>query len=71
MKIDATRRLGNTSLALEALGFGCAPLGNLYHEISDRDATALTQAAWDAGFRYYDTAPHYGQGLSERRLGIC
>ncbi len=69
MKIDATRRLGNTSLVLEALGFGCAPLGNLYHAISDRDATALTQAAWDAGFRYYDTAPHYGQGLSERRLG--
>ena len=65
----ARRQLGNTALTLDTLGFGCAPLGNLYHALSERDASALLHAAWEAGFRHYDTAPHYGQGLSERRLG--
>ena len=64
-----TRTVGGTSLRVETLGFGCASLGNLYHAISDADASDLTHAAWDAGFRYFDTAPHYGQGLSERRVG--
>lgn len=63
------RRIGGTSLMIDQLGFGCAPLGNLYHEVDDAEAAATLQAAWDAGFRYYDTAPHYGQGLSERRVG--
>jgi D-threo-aldose 1-dehydrogenase len=51
------------------VGFGAAPIGNLYREISDEDAAATVEAAWDAGWRYFDTAPHYGLGLSERRLG--
>ncbi|MEV4512068.1 aldo/keto reductase [Dactylosporangium sp. NPDC049525] len=51
------------------LGLGCAQLGNLYHEIDDERARATVDAAWDAGVRYFDTAPHYGLGLSERRLG--
>jgi D-threo-aldose 1-dehydrogenase len=51
------------------LGLGCAQLGNLYHAISDDRATATVAAAWDTGIRYFDTAPHYGLGLSERRLG--
>ncbi|WP_327005092.1 aldo/keto reductase [Dactylosporangium sp. NBC_01737] len=51
------------------LGLGCAQLGNLYHEIDDERACATVDAAWDAGVRYFDTAPHYGLGLSERRLG--
>lgn len=51
------------------LGLGCAQLGNLYRERSDEDARAIVDAAWDAGIRYFDTAPHYGLGLSERRLG--
>ncbi|GAA3244792.1 aldo/keto reductase [Dactylosporangium siamense] len=51
------------------LGLGCAQLGNLYHEIDDDRARATVDAAWDAGVRYFDTAPHYGLGLSERRLG--
>ncbi|GAB3824229.1 aldo/keto reductase [Dactylosporangium cerinum] len=51
------------------LGLGCAQLGNLYHEIDDERAHATVDAAWDAGVRYFDTAPHYGLGLSERRLG--
>jgi D-threo-aldose 1-dehydrogenase len=53
------------------LGLGCAQLGNLYQERSDADARAIVEAAWDAGIRYFDTAPHYGLGLSERRLGAA
>ncbi len=63
------RRIGNTGLMVDALGFGCASLGNLYRVVGDRDAARTLRAAWEAGFRYYDTAPHYGQGLSERRVG--
>ncbi len=50
------------------LGFGSAPLGNLYRAVSDKDADATFDAAWKAGLRYYDTAPLYGLGLSETRL---
>jgi D-threo-aldose 1-dehydrogenase len=51
------------------LGLGCGPLGNLYHAIGDDQAAATIDAAWDAGVRFFDTAPHYGLGLAERRLG--
>ncbi len=50
------------------LGFGTAPLGNLYRAISDDDADAILEAAWAGGVRYFDTAPLYGLGLSETRL---
>lgn len=50
-------------------GFGGAPIGNLGTPVSDDDALAAIEAAWSAGVRYFDTAPHYGMGLSERRLG--
>lgn len=63
------QEIGTTGLYINPLGFGCAPIGNLYHAISDDLASSVLQASWDAGFRYYDTAPHYGQGLSERRTG--
>jgi D-threo-aldose 1-dehydrogenase len=53
------------------LGLGCGPLGNLYHAIGDDQAAATIDAAWDAGVRFFDTAPHYGLGLSERRLGAA
>ncbi len=53
------------------LGLGCAGLGNLYRAISDETAASTVAAAWDAGIRYFDTAPHYGLGLSERRLGAA
>ncbi len=56
---------------MERLGLGCAQLGNLYTAIDDATATATVRAAWDAGIRYFDTAPHYGLGLSERRLGAA
>ncbi|MGM1063159.1 aldo/keto reductase [Saccharothrix sp. Mg75] len=56
-------------IPLTRLGFGTGPLGNLYAEVTDEDAFAALEAAWDAGVRYFDTAPHYGLGLAERRLG--
>jgi D-threo-aldose 1-dehydrogenase len=54
---------------LGRLGFGGTGVGNLYRAISDEQAAATVEAAWDAGIRYFDTAPHYGLGLSERRIG--
>ncbi len=50
------------------LGFGSAPLGNLYSAVSEAQAQATMQAAWDAGHRFFDTAPLYGLGLAETRL---
>lgn len=61
-------RLGNGGLTFTEIGFGTAPLGNLYRAIGDDDARAVLDAAWTAGLRYYDTAPLYGLGLSETRL---
>ncbi len=55
-------------LQFTELGFGAAPLGNLYRPLTERDARATLDAAWTAGCRYYDTAPLYGLGLSETRL---
>ena len=54
---------------LGPVGFGAAPIGNLYRPVSDAAARAALEAAWEGGIRYYDTAPHYGLGLSERRVG--
>jgi D-threo-aldose 1-dehydrogenase len=51
------------------LGFGAAPLGNMFRNIPDAEAAATVEAAWEAGTRYFDTAPFYGGGLSEFRLG--
>jgi D-threo-aldose 1-dehydrogenase len=53
------------------LGFGAAPLGNMFRAVSDEQAQATVQAAWDAGVRLFDTAPVYGAGLSELRLGAA
>lgn len=55
--------------SIPTLGYGAANVGNLFRALSDDEAWAVLEAAWDAGIRYYDTAPHYGLGLSERRLG--
>lgn len=54
---------------LTKVGFGGAAIGNLYTAVSDEAARAAIDAAWANGIRYFDTAPHYGLGLSERRLG--
>ena len=63
------RRLGRTAVEVTELGLGTAPIGNLYAPVTDDDAAATVDAAWDAGVRYFDTAPHYGLGLAEARLG--
>lgn len=65
------RALGRSRVAVSPLGFGAAPLGNLYTPLDEETARAAVDAAWDAGVRYFDTAPHYGLGLSERRLGAA
>jgi len=54
---------------LGRLGHGAANVGNLYRPMTDEAARAVLEAAWESGIRYFDTAPHYGLGLSERRLG--
>ncbi|WP_432534709.1 aldo/keto reductase [Kineococcus arenarius] len=64
-----TAALGRTGLDVPVVGFGCAPLGNLYEQVPEAQARAALEAAWDGGLRYYDTAPYYGLGLSERRVG--
>jgi D-threo-aldose 1-dehydrogenase len=64
-----TRAIGTTGLSLTRVGFGSAPIGDLRRAPSEDAARALLQAAWDSGIRYFDTAPMYGVGLSERRVG--
>lgn len=65
----AMRRLGRTEVMLPQFGFGAAPLGELFTKVSDREAEDTLAEAWDAGIRYYDTAPWYGRGQSEHRVG--
>lgn len=63
------RRLGQTDLSIPELGFGGAPLGELRQRLTEAQAEATLSAAWQAGWRYFDTAPWYGHGLSEHRIG--
>lgn len=58
-----------SDLVLPPLGYGAANVGNLHRALTEDQAFEVLEAAWDAGVRYFDTAPHYGLGLSERRLG--
>jgi len=75
MKPDAdscalpSRRIGNTDLDVAPLGLGCAGLGNLYSAITDTQARETVRRGLNAGLRHIDTAPYYGFGLSERRVG--
>jgi D-threo-aldose 1-dehydrogenase len=69
MKPTQARTLGRSGVEVPQLGFGGAPLGELYARVSDTDADATLSAAWEAGVRYFDTAPWYGNGLSEHRVG--
>ncbi|MFK7868071.1 MAG: aldo/keto reductase [Roseobacter sp.] len=68
LKTRTYDRLGNGGVRLTELGFGSAPLGNLFRPLPDDAARATLDAAWEGGVRYYDTAPLYGLGLSETRL---
>lgn len=63
------RKLGRTALQLTEMGFGAAGMGNLYATVADQAADDTLDMAWHAGVRYIDTAPYYGFGLSERRVG--
>jgi D-threo-aldose 1-dehydrogenase len=69
MRVTDRRRLGKSGLEVPVIGFGGAPLGNMYQEFSDEQARATVRAAYDAGMRLFDTAPLYGFGLSEHRVG--
>ncbi|HEV7719339.1 MAG TPA: aldo/keto reductase, partial [Arsenicitalea sp.] len=65
------RKVGNTALSVPVLGYGSAHLGELYGLVTEADATATVDAAWDGGIRLFDTAPWYGNGLAETRLGFA
>jgi D-threo-aldose 1-dehydrogenase len=67
----ATRELGATGLHVSVLGFGGAGIGNLYREIPDTDALGAVRRSYDSGVRLFDTAPFYGFGLSELRVGAA
>lgn len=71
LKLLPTRNFGRSSVPLSLLGFGAAPIGNLYQPLSDAQAINAVDSALAAGIRYFDTAPHYGFGLSETRLGAA
>jgi D-threo-aldose 1-dehydrogenase len=62
-------KLGRTPLVVTRLGFGTAPLGGLFEALADDEAHRVVEAAWSAGIRFFDTAPQYGNGLAEQRLG--
>lgn len=69
MKATDTRHL--RGMPLTCMGLGCAQLGGLYRPVDDDEAMAIVDAAWNAGIRYFDTAPYYGFTLSEHRLGAA
>lgn len=64
-----TRPLGTTAVHVSTLGFGCAPIGGLLTPVDETAARTAIGAAWDGGIRFFDTAPFYGFGASERRAG--
>src|SRR5260221_7821166 len=66
-----TRALGRSGLDVTVIGFGAAPLGDLYARLDDATAIAAVEAAYQAGIRLFDTSPHYGNGLSEHRCGTA
>lgn len=68
MKTRHFDRLGNGGITFTELGFGTAPMANLYRAVSEPEAQGALEAAWETGCRYFDTAPLYGLGLAETRL---
>lgn len=65
----SSRQIGKNGLAVSTVSFGGSGIGNLYKPVSREQAEAVLQSSWNAGIRFFDTAPRYGHGLSERRLG--
>ncbi|MDA0708874.1 MAG: aldo/keto reductase, partial [bacterium] len=64
-----SRHIGQTGFTVTEIGFGGAPLGNLFETVAEEQAQETLEIAWRAGIRYFDTAPFYGYGQSEHRLG--
>ena len=71
MSVTDTAALGRSGVEVTRLALGCAPLGGLYSAVDEATARATVDAAWQAGLRFFDTAPLYGFGLSERRVGAA
>ena len=69
MQPDGRRRFGRVDLEVTPFAFGTAPIGNIFREIDEGTATAMIERSWDAGVRFFDTAPMYGHGLAELRTG--
>ena len=69
MSAISIRKFGRAGFDITDMGFGAAPIGNFLRPIPEHEAGAMIDRAWDAGMRYFDTAPYYGHGLSELRLG--
>ncbi|ARQ71816.1 aldo/keto reductase [Streptomyces marincola] len=67
--IGATAELGRSGVRVGRIGLGTGPLGGLFSAVGDEQAAGALAAAWEAGIRFFDTAPHYGAGLAEERLG--
>ena len=65
------RAVGQTCLQVSVVGFGAAPIAGLFRDVPEEQALETVQAALDQGITYYDTAPAYGRGLSEQRLGMA
>src|SRR5262245_15807962 len=69
MKTTERVRLSGTDVMVTRLGLGLAPLAGLYRQVGNKQTHATVERAWQLGLRYFDTAPLYGSGLSERRAG--
>ena len=69
MNPSTKNKFGRVDLEVTAFGFGTAPVGNIFHKIDEETSAGMFQASWEAGVRYFDTAPMYGHGLSELRTG--
>lgn len=70
MKVNTRNKLPRGDLSLTAFGLGCSQMGGLYRATTDDEVAGVFAAAWDAGVRYFDTAPFYGYSRSEHRLGM-
>lgn len=70
MRAKTFRKLPRADLALTAMGLGCSQMGGLYRATTPKEAAGVFEAAWEAGLRYFDTAPFYGYTRSEHRLGM-
>ena len=69
MNPSAQRKFGRVDLSVTAFAFGTAPIGNIFRPVPDEESRAMIETSWEAGVRYFDTAPMYGHGLAELRTG--